>query len=180
MEKIDITKVEKLRSRISESRKSEKTTITVCGGTGCHAYGCLKVSQAFKEEIKKQNLLDQVEVRTTGCHGFCERGPIVVIQPDGTFYQRVQVKDVQDIISVTILDKKIIDRLLYIDPRTKEKIDANIRRAKQVAKGNLRNAKKAATAPKGNRASPGKGEPDNPGDSLSKLGCKTYQKDGNN
>ena len=122
MEKIDITKLERLRSQIAESRKEERTYITVCGGTGCHAYGCMKVAQAFKEEIEKQNLLSKVDVRTTGCHGFCERGPIVVIQPSGTFYQRVKIKDIQEIISETVINKKTIDRLLYVDPKTKEKI----------------------------------------------------------
>ena len=122
MEKIDITELERLRSQILESRKEERTYITVCGGTGCHAYGCMKVAQAFKEEIEKQNLLSKVDVRTTGCHGFCERGPIVVIQPGGTFYQRVKIKDIQEIISETVINKKTIDRLLYVDPKTKEKI----------------------------------------------------------
>ena len=122
MEKIDITNLERLRSQIAESRKEERTYITVCGGTGCHAYGCMKVAQAFKEEIEKQNLLSKVDVRTTGCHGFCERGPIVVIQPSGTFYQRVKIKDIQEIISETVINKKTIDRLLYVDPKTKEKI----------------------------------------------------------
>jgi len=61
-------------------------------------------------------------VRTTGCHGFCERGPIVVIQPDGVFYQRIKLKDIKEVIAATIVGKKIIDRLLYVDPRTQEKI----------------------------------------------------------
>jgi len=61
-------------------------------------------------------------VRTTGCHGFCERGPIVVIQPDGVFYQRIKLKDIKEVIAETIVGKKIIDRLLYVDPRTQEKI----------------------------------------------------------
>lgn len=122
MAKINLTKLEELRSELSESRDQGRTTITICGGTGCHAYGCLKISQEFKDEIINQNLSDRVDVKTTGCHGFCERGPIVVIQPDGYFYQRVQLKDVRPIITETILEKKIIDRLLYVDTKTKEKI----------------------------------------------------------
>lgn len=122
MEGMNIKKLEDIRNEISKARVDQKTCITVCGGTGCHAYGCLKVAQAFKDEIKKQKLQDSVGVRTTGCHGFCERGPIVVIQPGGIFYQRVQLKDIKEVISETIIDKKTLDRLLYVDPKTEEKI----------------------------------------------------------
>jgi NADH-quinone oxidoreductase subunit F len=120
--KVNIEKLKEIRIEISNARKKQKTCITVCGGTGCHAYGCIKVAQAFEREIKKRNLQDSVDVRTTGCHGFCERGPIVVIQPDGIFYQRIQLKDVKEVISETIKKKKIIERLLYVDPETKEKV----------------------------------------------------------
>lgn len=122
MEEVYITKLEKIRAEILDSLEEQKTCITVCGGTGCHAYGCLKVAKAFEEGIKEQNLQNLVDVRTTGCHGFCERGPIVVIQPDGIFYQRVQIPNIKEIIEETIKGKKIIDRLLYVDPRTKERI----------------------------------------------------------
>jgi NADH:ubiquinone oxidoreductase subunit F (NADH-binding)/(2Fe-2S) ferredoxin/Pyruvate/2-oxoacid:ferredoxin oxidoreductase delta subunit len=122
MDDADLTRLDKIRSEILEARKEQKTCITICGGTGCHAYGCLKVAQVFVEEVKKQNLEDSVEVRTTGCHGFCERGPIVVIQPEGIFYQRIQVDDIEEVISETIKNKKIIDRLLYVDPRTEKSI----------------------------------------------------------
>ncbi len=122
MEEFNTTELNKIREEISESRKKRKKCVTVCGGTGCHAYGCLKVAQAFKDEIKKQNLQDVVDVRTTGCHGFCERGPIVVIQPEGIFYQRIKLEDIKEVISETIIGKKIVDRLVYVEPRTKEKI----------------------------------------------------------
>ena len=119
---MNVNKLEEIRGEILKSRKKQKPTITICSGTGCHAYGCVKIAQAFEDEIKKQNLQDTVDVRTTGCHGFCERGPIVVIQPDGIFYQKIQLKDVKEVISETIKGKKIIERLLYVDPKTGEKI----------------------------------------------------------
>ncbi len=119
---VDFEKLKEIRAEILRDRKKRKRTITVCGGTGCHAYGCLKVAQAFQREIKKQRLQNSVEVRITGCHGFCERGPIVVIQPEGIFYQRIKLKDVKEVISKTIKNKKIIDRLLYVDPETNKKI----------------------------------------------------------
>jgi NADH-quinone oxidoreductase subunit F len=122
MDKISVTKLEELKAEIIDSRKDQMTTITVCGGTGCHAYGCLQIAEAFKDEIKKQRLKDQVDVRTTGCHGFCERGPITVIQPEGIFYQRVKLEDIPEVVTQTIVNKKIIDRLLYVEPRTGEKI----------------------------------------------------------
>jgi NADH:ubiquinone oxidoreductase subunit F (NADH-binding)/(2Fe-2S) ferredoxin len=122
MAKINITKLEEIRTRLVEAREEEKTCITVCGGTGCHAYGCLKVADAFKEEILERGLQDEVTLRLTGCHGFCERGPIVVIQPDGIFYQRIQLDDIPEVMSETVLQKKIIPRLLYVDPRTKKEI----------------------------------------------------------
>lgn len=122
MKAMDIKKLDDIRNEISKAQKDKKTFVTVCGGTGCHAYGCLKVAQGFKDKIKKQKLQDSVSVRTTGCHGFCERGPIVVIQPDGIFYQRVQLKDIDEVIAETIINKNILDKLLYIDPKTEEKI----------------------------------------------------------
>jgi len=117
-----ITNIEKLKEKVINSRDKTKTWVTVCGGTGCHAYGCMKVVEAFQEEIKKKNLVDTVGVRTTGCHGFCERGPLVVIQPEGIFYQRVGVDDVPAIVEETVVNKKIVEKLLYRDPQTKQAI----------------------------------------------------------
>ncbi|RLE02872.1 MAG: NADH-quinone oxidoreductase subunit NuoF [Candidatus Aminicenantes bacterium] len=117
-----VTNIEKLKEKILRSRDKTKTWVTVCGGTGCQAYGCQKVVKAFQEEIKRLGLGDSVGVRTTGCHGFCERGPLVVIQPEGIFYQRVSVKDVPEIINETVVNKKIVERLLYKDPQTGQKI----------------------------------------------------------
>ena len=119
---MNIEKLNGWRKEILAARQKPKTYITICGGTGCHAFGCVKVAHAFKKEIKKQNLEDAVGIRITGCHGFCERGPIVVIQPEGIFYQRIQLKDVKDIVSETIINRKIIDRLLYVEPKTDETI----------------------------------------------------------
>jgi NADH-quinone oxidoreductase subunit F len=119
---IHIEKLEAIRREILEARRKPKTWVTICGGTGCHAYGCVKVARAFRREIQKQNLGDTVEVRTTGCHGFCERGPILVIQPEGIFYQRIRPKDVPEVVSRTIRNKEIIERLLYTDPSTNRQI----------------------------------------------------------
>ena len=114
--------LERVRKLIVESRDPGKLCLTICGGTGCHAFGCEKVVAAFKQEIKQQDLATKVDIRTTGCHGFCERGPLVVINPENIFYQRVSVEDVSEIISETIIKGNIIDRLLYTDPNTGKKI----------------------------------------------------------
>jgi NADH-quinone oxidoreductase subunit F len=114
--------LESLRESVNKTRDPERLCITVCSGTGCHAYGCEKVTQAFVEEIRNRDLQGKVDIRTTGCHGFCERGPIVVIHPQEVFYQRVKVEDVPDVVSETILKKNIVDRLLYVDPNTGKKI----------------------------------------------------------
>jgi len=114
--------LEAIREAITKKRDPSKPCITICSGTGCHAYGCEKVTSAFKDEVKAQGLEARVDVRATGCHGFCERGPLVVIRPESIFYQRVRVEDIPEIISETILKGNIIDRLLYTDPNTGQKI----------------------------------------------------------
>jgi NADH-quinone oxidoreductase subunit F len=114
--------LEKLRKQILSKRDPKKPCVIICSGTGCIASGCESVSTAFQTELEKQKLKDKVDLRTTGCPGFCERGPIVVIQPEGIFYQLVEAKDIGEIISQTVLQKKIIDRLLYTDLQTGKKI----------------------------------------------------------
>jgi len=76
-----------------------KKFITVCAGTGCRAYGSLKVKEALETELRKQNM--QVDVLATGCLGFCEKGPMIVIHPDKYFYHSVKVEDVPEIVSKT-------------------------------------------------------------------------------
>jgi len=114
--------LESVRESILSKRDSKKPCISVCSGTGCHASGCVAVTETLREALKKKNLEDKVEVRTTGCHGFCERGPITVIFPSGIFYQMVTPDDVEEIITETIINDRIVDRLLYIDPVSGKKI----------------------------------------------------------
>lgn len=113
--------VENLRKKIVAEREKGKPLITVCNGTGCHASGSVAVIEAFRQEIGHQELADKVAIKATGCHGFCERGPIVVIQPGDIFYQQVKVDDVPQIVGETIIQGNVIDRLLYVDPATGKK-----------------------------------------------------------
>ncbi len=113
---------EALRKELVNNRKPDKPRITICSGTGCHAYGCVKTTEAFKAAIANQELVDKVDIKTTGCHGFCEKGPIVVIQPGDIFYQQVKPEDVPEILDETIIRNSIVERLLYTDPTTGRKI----------------------------------------------------------
>jgi len=113
--------LEDLRRQILDQSEPEKTRVSICAGTGCLAYGCVRLIEVFKDEVAKQGLADKVDIKSTGCPGFCERGNIVVIQPKNVFYQRVKVEDVPQIVAETIGDAKVVDRLLYVDPITKER-----------------------------------------------------------
>jgi len=117
-----VVKLEALRNAILAERNPDKPCITVCGGTGCHSFGSQGVSDAFKAEIKKNKLDAKVDVKVTGCHGFCEKGPLVVIKPKDIFYQMVKAEDVPEIIAETVVGGNIIDRLLYTDPDTGKKV----------------------------------------------------------
>ena len=123
MEKIrNPQELEKLKKEILAREKPNGLQVTVCGGTGCLANGSAVVAQAFAEEIKKQGLDGKVVLKKTGCHGFCERGPVVILHPQEVFYQRVAEKDTAEIIAETVKQGKVIDRLLYADPQTNQKI----------------------------------------------------------
>ncbi|MBU2226345.1 MAG: NAD(P)H-dependent oxidoreductase subunit E, partial [Proteobacteria bacterium] len=111
-----------VQERLKAGRDPNKPCITVCVGTGCLAYGTQKLVDSFREELAKRDLAGKIDFRTSGCHGFCERGPMVVISPEKTFYQRVGLGDAGEIIDKTLLKGEIIDRLLYVDPATGEKV----------------------------------------------------------
>jgi NADH:ubiquinone oxidoreductase subunit F (NADH-binding)/(2Fe-2S) ferredoxin/Pyruvate/2-oxoacid:ferredoxin oxidoreductase delta subunit len=113
--------LEEFRKEVLSKRDPKKPCIAVCTGTGCLALGAAGVVAALKEEIERNGLnAEVVDLRETGCPGFCERGPIIVIYPEETCYVQVQAKDAAEIVSETIIHKKVVDRLLYVDPITKE------------------------------------------------------------
>jgi len=114
--------LEALRNKIISQRDQNQVSVTVCNGTGCSTLGGTAVAEAFRNIIKQQGLENKVAVKITGCHGFCERGPVVVIKPSGIFYQKVKVEDVPEIVTQTLVGNAVIERLLYVDPRTGEKI----------------------------------------------------------
>lgn len=113
-----VSDLENLRQGIISKRDPSKPCVAICAGTGCLALGAQKVIAAFKKELKKQKLEKKVDIRETGCPGFCEKGTIVVIYPEGIYYVQVKSEDVPEIVSETIAERKVIDRLLYLDPIT--------------------------------------------------------------
>jgi len=118
---ISASELEKLRKDVLSERDPHKPCIAICAGMGCLGISNGRVISAFKEEIDKKKLKSKIDVRTTGCHGYCEKGPLVVIYPEEICYVEVTPEDVPEIISQTVLGKKVIDRLIYTDPDTGEK-----------------------------------------------------------
>lgn len=96
--------------------------VLVCAGTGCKSAGSKEVELAFQKEIKAKGLADEVMVVETGCHGFCEYGPLVIVYPEGTFYVRVTAEDVAEIVETHLLKGRLVERLLYREPLTHETI----------------------------------------------------------
>lgn len=111
-----------LRKQFQEKRKDIHSTIIMCGGTGCEASQASAVIDAVKNELKKQKLAKGVHVRATGCHGFCEQGPLMVIEPGNIFYCHLTPKDAGEIVSKTVRKGEIVERLLYTDPVSGKKI----------------------------------------------------------
>lgn len=117
------TELENLRKKLNNERDENKTYLIISTkSTCCYLRGSDEVAGAFKKEIKKQKLEDDVEIRTTGCLGFCEIEPIVIIHPQGILYQRVKGEDVEEIVTKRIGNNEILEHLLYVDPITEKKI----------------------------------------------------------
>ena len=94
--------------------------LLVCGGTGCHASESDAIVCNLRDELEAKGLMDTVQVILTGCFGFCEKGPIVKVMPDNTFYVGVKPEDAQTIVEEHIIKGRKVTRLLYKDPVTKE------------------------------------------------------------
>lgn len=114
--------LEALRKELANRRRTDRQRIIICGGTGCQAYGCMKVADAFKNEVTRQRIEGKVDIKVTGCHGFCEKGPLVVVHPGDIFYQQIKPEDVPEILGETIVRNNIVERLLYTDTVTGRKI----------------------------------------------------------
>ena len=136
-----LQELQQVKSKALRQRREKKTWVTVCTGTGCCAYGAEGLADSFEKEIEKRGLTDSVGVRRSGCHGFCERGPLVVIQPSGIGYVGAQVKDVPTIVDKTVLRNETVDRCIYVDPESGKRISQAeeipfYKRQKRVLLGN--------------------------------------------
>ncbi|NIA08229.1 MAG: hypothetical protein GWP10_00255, partial [Nitrospiraceae bacterium] len=110
-----------LREALIATGQKMGKEVRVCCGSSCISSGAESVREAFIRQIKDLELEEKVAVKKVGCHGFCEGGPNVVVAPDDIFYQHVTEEDVPEIISETLLEGRVVDRLLYEDPATSKK-----------------------------------------------------------
>jgi NADH:ubiquinone oxidoreductase subunit F (NADH-binding)/(2Fe-2S) ferredoxin/Pyruvate/2-oxoacid:ferredoxin oxidoreductase delta subunit len=105
-----------------ETRLNNECRILVCQSTGCESSKSDKITQALESQIKQLGLSKNVEVKFTGCHGFCQQGPIVIVEPEGVFYTQVKEEDVPEILKSHIIEGKYVERLFYHNPVTGEAI----------------------------------------------------------
>ena len=101
---------------------TEHLQILICGGTGCKASDSHIIAERLQQALERNNIADKVDIITTGCFGFCEKGPIVKIIPDNTFYTQVVPDDADEVVREHIIGGRKIKRLLYIDPKTEKTV----------------------------------------------------------
>ena len=106
---------------MQHKEKKAKKTIRICA-TGCRAKGAGDIQKKFHELIETKGLSESVEIKATGCHGFCAMAPVLVIEPEGIFYHGVREENVETILDETVIGGKVIRSLLWTDPATGKKI----------------------------------------------------------
>ena len=106
----------------TQQQKDKKRLLSLCGGSGCGAYGTEKVYDALMAELAKHGLQDEMDVKLSGCHGFCEKGPILVIHPEGIFYPQLKEEDIPNVVEKTIINGELVKKLIFKDPVTKKRI----------------------------------------------------------
>ena len=94
---------------------NKESTVIICQGTGCVSGGAEQVYSSFEEEIVRLNLGDKINIKHTGCHGFCQRGPLVIVEPEGIFYSKVKPSDTRDIAQSLLPEGRQVERLFYYD-----------------------------------------------------------------
>ena len=109
-----------LKQRIREAPERALPTLSLCD-TGCRALGSVLVREALQQEIERRGAGESVRLQRTGCHGFCEVGPLLVVRPKGVLYVRVAPEDVPEILDAAI-EGRVVERLLYVDPATDQPI----------------------------------------------------------
>jgi len=92
-----------------------RSQVLICGGTGCTSSGSMDIKAKFHEEVKKNGIENEIEIIRTGCFGLCELGPVVIVYPEGAFYSRVTVEDVEEIVKEHLVKGRVVTRLLYTE-----------------------------------------------------------------
>jgi NADH:ubiquinone oxidoreductase subunit F (NADH-binding)/(2Fe-2S) ferredoxin/Pyruvate/2-oxoacid:ferredoxin oxidoreductase delta subunit len=111
-----------LSEQVRRRRQQYTTTVTVCSGSGCQASGCLAVWAVLQTELERQGLSQEVYIRHAACHGFCEQGPLMVIEPGNIFYCHLRPEDMVEVVWETLINERVIERLLYTNPVSGERI----------------------------------------------------------
>ena len=111
-----------LQAKLGAGKTTHRKTVSVCGGTGCRAGGAMELLDAIRAEIKTRGLVSDIEIKETGCHGLCERGPLVVIRPAELLYQQVTPDDAAEIVETSLVGDGIVDRLVYREKKGSEQI----------------------------------------------------------
>ncbi len=99
-----------------------RTHLLLCGGTGCHAMGSLAVREALEKELGEHNLLQEIQIVETGCNGFCAVGPVLLVQPEGIFYQKLKPKDIPFLVEEHFLKGRPVKKLFYVEPASESTI----------------------------------------------------------
>ncbi len=111
-----------MQSEAIRIQPGKERQLLVCRGTGCESQKANLIYTGLEEALKKAGLFDKVEVKFTGCHGLCQMGPTVMVEPQGTFYCNVTPQDVDEIVAVDVKGGGVVDRLIFIDPKSKKPI----------------------------------------------------------
>ena len=117
-----IAELDQFRTQCLAEGDPNRPCLTVCAGSGCTAAGAEDVLAALRTSLEKHGLQDQIDVKSTGCHGFCEKGPVMIVWPEGTFYNSVGAGNAADIVASVSDGHKPVEKLLYTDPATGKKV----------------------------------------------------------
>jgi NADH-quinone oxidoreductase subunit F len=117
-----LDELEALRAASIQARDPARVCLTVCAGSGCTSAGAHDVLRSLRQALERQGLQDTIDVKSTGCHGFCEKGPLMIVWPEGVFYNRVSAGDAPAILASLKNGRRPVERLLYKDPVSGERV----------------------------------------------------------
>ena len=116
MTKVTLADLEKIRNQVISQRNKFKGQLMVCSGTGCVANKSFSIQEVLEKELKKHNIESNYELVPTGCMGFCAQGPIMVVFPEGVFYQKLTLENIPKIVLDHLVNGKLVTDFMYISP----------------------------------------------------------------